>query len=316
MRLAPRFLALASLAPCGLAAPPQIEVRVEPREVTLGDPVQVEVTITGDPDVHVGEIRLGPLGENLGQPCPGESLAPVRDGDQVRRIWRTALQPFAPGQIALPTVSAVWTAADASTGEVTAELGQITVASVIPPGINPPGPKAPHGPYELPAPRPVWPYWAAAGALLALAGAWWLSRRRRAQPALAHPVPARPPHELALADLDALERSSLIAEGQFRVFFYTLTDIVRAYFAREFGLGAPEMTSEELHQALATGDYPAALCDQVRRWTAVCDLVKYARQRPRPEHCQAALTLARAIVTAGHQHWLARRETPPQAEAA
>jgi hypothetical protein len=166
-------------------------------------------------------------------------------------------------------------------------------------------------------PARLWPY--LVGGLAVFLGAlaswlWMRSRGRVERPA----VPARPPLEEALAALDALERSSHVAEQRFRQFFYTLTDIVRVYFERECEIGAPEMTSEELLLALQERHFPPPLCEQMQRWIGACDLVKYASQRPRSEHCQTALTLARAIVTSAHHHHagVGQAFQPVEAEAA
>jgi hypothetical protein len=301
---APLLTVIVLIAAAALAAPPQVSVEVEPRTCNIGDHIAVTVTVTSDPDQHIGEIHLGDLGENVAQVGGAETGAPDTARGTRRQVWRALVAPFVTGLVSLPEIKVPWTTSDGATGEARAPLGQLTVGSVIPQGITPPGPKKPHGPYELPVPRPRWPLYAVAGAIVAVVALTWLLRRMRRAPAPARPLPTRPPHEVALADLDALERSSLVAEGNFRTFFYTVTDIVRVYFEQEFRIGAPEMTSSELLAALQEASFPVPLCDQVRRWITACDLVKYASQRPRGEHCQTAITLARAIVTSAHQQHL------------
>ncbi|MBN1477603.1 hypothetical protein JXA47_12680 [Candidatus Sumerlaeota bacterium] len=312
LRRIPAILALTTLSVSTRAA--TLRAEVTPRQCTVGDRVTVVVEIDSEPGEHVGELHLGELGEDLHLAEHGR-LVPAESASGAPR-WRAEIVPFAVGMLDLPPISATVTGADSATSEATADLGQIQVDAVIPEGLEPPGPKAPHGPFTLPEPRPTWPYLALLGAVVACALIHWLVRRLR-QEGEAPPRPAevRPPHEIALADLDALEASSLVAEQRYRVFFYSLTDIVRVYFEREFGLGAPEMTTQELLDALRQRGYPAAICEQVQRWITACDLVKYASQRPAPDHCRTALTLARAIVTSAHQHFLALRDASPPSTA-
>jgi hypothetical protein len=284
-----------------------LRAEVTPRECTVGDWVTVVIEIDSEVGEHVGELRLGELGEDLHLAEHGR-LVPSESADGAPH-WRAEIVPFAMGMLDLPPVSATVTGADSATSEVTTDLGQVLVEAVIPEGLEPPGPKAPHGPYTLPEPKPMWPYLVLLGFVTACALVYRLVRRFGGEgEAPPRPAEVRPPHEMALADLDALESSSLVAEQRYRAFFYTLTDIVRVYFEQEFGLGAPEMTTEELLGALRRGEYPAALCEHVQRWVTACDLVKYASQRPAPEHCRTAVTLARAIVTSAHQHFLSLRD--------
>lgn len=318
MRASPLAAAFALLAPCALAAPPTVTVEVDPREGDLGDHVTVRADITTETGHQIREVILGELGERFALVGDPELAPPGPSGATGRtQTWRATLAVFASSEVTLPPLTVRWSSADEPSGEVTAALGTVAMRSVIPPGTNPIGPKDPQGPFELQVPSSPWRFITAAAGLAFTALALWLWKRRA--PREAKPVrPARPPYEQALADLDALAGSGLVPQQQWRPFFYTLTGIVRVYFEAECAIGAPEMTSEELLAALREHRFPATLCEQMQRWITACDLVKYARQSPRPEHCETALTLARAIVTGAHHHHLAVRAgaEAPAAKAA
>ena len=275
----------------------------------MGDPVEVAVTVTMDPGLHVSEPTLHRVLRDVVQRDAAVLTPRESTGDgAVRQTWRSVFVPFLTGHVDLPEIAVTWTSAEGATGEVRAPLGTLTVDSVLAMGITPSEPLPPHGPFSLPVPRPRWPYHVAAFATLALVVAWWAVRwwRRRGQPRPARPRRVRPPHEVALERLDALAASGMAHEDDLRVFFYTMTDIVRVYFDREFEIDAPEMTSTELLESLREGEFPVTLCETVERWVRAGDLVKYAKQRPRVEHCERAVKMAKAIVVEAHQHRLGR----------
>lgn len=146
------------------------------------------------------------------------------------------------------------------------------------------------GPLALP---PLWWPWLLATLLILLAGllAWWLWRRRRPRP-----LPAPPsPHELALHDLEALERESDLAD---REFYYRLSALLRGYLEARFRLPALEMTTEELLPRLEALAIPAESRQNTARLLRRADPVKYAgRAAPAAMRAQD-LDTARALVLA------------------
>lgn len=143
-------------------------------------------------------------------------------------------------------------------------------------------------------------YAAAAAALLAGAAlAWWLWRRRRARQA--ETVEAEvAPEDLALSQIDALAREEL---GDKR-FYFRLSAILRAYLLGQFGLGAPEMTTEELLPRIARLNLTAELGQGLRRFLIYGDGIKFAGQSAEPQQRAADLDFARRFV----------RQTTPVAE--
>jgi hypothetical protein len=114
-------------------------------------------------------------------------------------------------------------------------------------------------------------------------------------------VDLRPPGEIALERLRALEGSPLLDEVDRRPFYFALTEVVREYLGRRFGFAALDMTTSELLEALHAA--PAELRADARRWLGACDLVKFARLPASREDASSALGEALALVQ--------RAETPP-----
>lgn len=152
----------------------------------------------------------------------------------------------------------------------------------------------------LPPAKP-WPWWvwaavvtgALGAAALVCAAARALVRRAN------RPPPPVLPEVWALRALEALAATDWLGSGRAREFYYRLTEIVRVYIERKFGLAAAEMTTEEFLAALAR-DRRALPCDAVRLgvFLEACDFVKYAALRPRREDADAVLGTARAFIHA------------------
>ena len=148
-------------------------------------------------------------------------------------------------------------------------------------------------PVDVPVP---WWWWALGTALLAaaaVAAAWWWKRRAAA---LAAPRFV-PPHEAALAALDALLAEGLPEGPAVKRFYLRLSGIVRHYLEERFGLRAPEQTTEEFLAEMATG--PAVGKDHqqlLRRFLEQADMVKFAKFAPGRDEIGAAVDSARRFV--------------------
>jgi len=131
---------------------------------------------------------------------------------------------------------------------------------------------------------------AAAALALVAAVAFLATRRRRPETPLA-------PHEWALGELDRLAAADLVGRGDVHGFFVALSDIVRGYVERRFGIDAPDRTTreflEEARRSPALGEERrATLAGFLRE----ADLVKFAGARPDRSRCEDALALAREFV--------------------
>lgn len=141
-------------------------------------------------------------------------------------------------------------------------------------------------------PLPGWPWWVwtlLGAAVLAVAGlTWWLSRRKPAAPP--------PPRRVVLAPADvALQALARLREEQppVELFYTRLADIVRHYIEGQFGLRAPERTTEEF---LAEATLPAPQMGLLGAFLREADLVKFARVRPGDADRQRAYASAETFV--------------------
>ena len=106
------------------------------------------------------------------------------------------------------------------------------------------------------------------------------------------PAPPLPPHEIALRDLKKLHSERLWQEDKHKLYYSGLTDILRAYIAGQFGVGALEMTSDEIIDAMRGVEIPQKQKMDLTELLRDADLVKFAKAMPEAEANEAAYTMA------------------------
>lgn len=149
-------------------------------------------------------------------------------------------------------------------------------------------------PVELREPWSRW-WWAAPPLLATLVTLLVvLVRRYRRRQQVAVPIPA---HEWAKRQIAALISEDLVRRGRVQAFYYRISDIVRGYVERRFGVSAPEMTTEEFLSAAASdGRFGERNTAELNGFLGACDLVKYARQLPGADEADAVLRAAGGLV--------------------
>ena len=98
-----------------------------------------------------------------------------------------------------------------------------------------------------------------------------------------------PAHVIALNDLDLLKSSKIWQKGQEKAFYIKLTAIIREYIDRQYNINAPEMTSDEIIDAVkkSTGATSAIL--NLQQILSLADLVKFAKYTPLPDENDLSL---------------------------
>jgi len=291
--------------------PLTLTVEAEPPHVQVGDAITVRVRVETSGEYEVELPTIEAFGELEARVTESSEARPGPQG----LIWRRTfqLEPVTSGTLEVPSLAVrYWrrgsTAATQPTpGLVTQPAGnellsrplKIEVRSVLTDKDDPRHPRDITGTLLPPMP-PLKPWqWAAlVGAVLAAAagifGLWKVVRHR-----LRRPSPPILPEIWALRALEELGAQDWFVDGRFRDFYYRLTEIVRCYIERKFGLAAPEMTTEEFFAHLQRGRLTLPYdAERLRTFLTACDLVKYAALRPRREDADAALRTARAFIHA------------------
>ena len=126
------------------------------------------------------------------------------------------------------------------------------------------------------------------GVLALLVGAvlllmWYLRKRGKRISDLFKPAPPLPPHIVALDALENLRAEHLWQNGEYKLYYSVLSDILRTYLAGRFEVGAMEMTTDEILAALRTLDVEQKHKMELIAMLRDADLVKFAKATPEAE---------------------------------
>ena len=133
-----------------------------------------------------------------------------------------------------------------------------------------------------------------------VAGLVWLyfyarARRKTGEPLIPE-APPRPANETALEALRALESERLWQRGKVKEYHSLLTDIIRFYIEKRFGVNAPEMTSGEVLDSDTVKTLPNDDREPLKEILTRADLVKFAKFQPRPEDHERSIRFAVSFV--------------------
>lgn len=103
-----------------------------------------------------------------------------------------------------------------------------------------------------------------------------------------HPAPPMPPHEEAFRALERLYVLRLCQHDKHKLYYSTLTDILRRYIAARFEVGAMEMTSDEIIAAMRDVELQKKAAMDMADVLRAADLVKFAKAIPESEENEAS----------------------------
>ncbi len=113
------------------------------------------------------------------------------------------------------------------------------------------------------------------------------------------PVKKRlPPYDEAMQNLQNLKAAQLWQQGKEKEYFTGLTDILRVYIDRRFGINAVEMTSSQIIDTLKKNEETKAVNEQLEMILEVADIVKFAKARPLADDNEVAFQRAVNFVEA------------------
>lgn len=296
--------ALAAAAGCGGPVPPWPEppqapvalaIAVAPTTVPLLQPVTVTLDLWRRDGVTVAFAPTAPAERFATRATTVGADVPF-GGGHWQRTTLELLPVAGPGELELPAFTATVTAGAGDAGHPIAastEPQAITVTSTL--GEHGAAIEMPGEPFATPFGG--W-WWLAGGAalLLLLGLAFARFRRRRAAP-LPEQVEL-PPHVQALRELARWKNAARATPAEIAAFYVGVSQTLRVYVERRFGLCAPERTTEEFLREL---DGYAALAPhrrELERFLAQCDLVKFAAFVPGEAEHDATWSAAQAFVEA------------------
>ncbi|MDE2925789.1 MAG: BatD family protein [Acidobacteriota bacterium] len=258
-------------------SPVQLDSRVDPAQVTVGDLIRLTLTVTADPGVEVDLPEPDPdMGEFevLGHEVAG----PVEDDG--RRIWTVVytLALYKTGSFEIPPVAVSYRGEGVQAGSVRTQEHSVRVESTL--SDDSKDILDIKGPLEIP--RSLWSLWPWFAAALGLAALIFLYLRRKGgeAPSAVSREPRLSPYDEAYQALRRLRDSGLLEEGQLKPYFTRLSEIIRRYLERRYLIQAMESTTTQLLDQLRKMSLALDELKLFRDFFPCCDLVKFAKYAP------------------------------------
>ena len=101
-----------------------------------------------------------------------------------------------------------------------------------------------------------------------------------------------PPHIVALRALDKLHNEKLWQSGKEKLFYTGITDTLREYIEKRYGVNAMEMTSSEIMQSISDRQIDQKNYNELDELLKTADLVKFAKYVPQIHENEEAIPAA------------------------
>lgn len=277
--------------------PEQLRVRVTPEKVKLGEPATLEIVITHDPSQRYELKTPNDLGDF---DYLGQERMRVDGKDQSTTTIQVKVAAFQLGALDTPQLE-LEVAAPEGTATLPVPRAKLTVESILPADAQTKGENL----YDVKPPEEVpirsWRLLYALAALLALAGLTYAIVRYLQRPKVVAPAyvpPPEPLHVRTTKALDELAAQNLPAKGEFKPYYFRLSEIVRGYLGELYGFEALESTTPELLNALRSRSTPGLPMPDLVTFAEASDYIRYAKLLPSVDDCKLHLELAYRIVHA------------------
>lgn len=120
-------------------------------------------------------------------------------------------------------------------------------------------------------------------AVLIFAVFYFIKRRKKNKPLFAKKEkPQLPAHEQALLDLENLRLKKLWQNDRLKEYHSELTDIIRVYLERRFGIAAMEMVSFEILEELKKTTANDQIIAKLKATFELADMIKFAKSGATP----------------------------------
>ncbi len=290
------IMTILSLTMIGTAAaqePITATITTSEQAATVGDPVELTVTVTHPEGYYVlpPELETGWEQFVIADQTPATTVS-NGDGSATTTLTIDA-RLFAPGEYATPPLVISVTDGAGDLSEVIAAPIPVSIQSVLVEGDTDLRDIKPQA--ELPYTNLI--PWIIGGLLLAvLLGVGFLMwKRRQARLALAM-VDNRLPHEVALDELERIEGLRLSENGRFKEHYTLVSDTVRLYIEKISGVPVTERTTGEIQTNLRNSKIDPKVARDFVAFLLESDLIKFSTFEPNINAANQLMLSARNIV--------------------
>ena len=267
------------------AQAPTVEARLVPDSIGIGDTFTLEIDVERD-QVQVTEFPLYEDDGNLElvRSLPVDTLS--QEGRRLRLRKRYVLQAFSEGRYNLGRPGVLYADKNIVDTLRTADSLRLDVGTFqIDTARQTIHDLKPQRTLPLRAEEFTGYLFGGLFLLLNLAGLlfalrYHLAKRGKHLGDLFRPAPPAPPHVEAIRALEGLHNQKLWQNNRHKAYYSGLTDILRRYLADRYGIGAMEMTSDEIIDAVRPLDLPRKSALELAALLREADLVKFAKATP------------------------------------
>ena len=300
-----RCAALSVAAAAFGQSPPTVQMRVQPQQAAVGDPIHLDVAIIApagskitvpNPGNQIGDLSV--LEFQGGPTVPADtSPKPVVPPGMIRHDARIVVAAYKTGEYEVPALSVSVQSPDGKSLELKTQPGKFRIESIL--GKDDQNPKELKKQAEIQEPV-RWIFWVALGLalfLLAAVAAWLLGRRKRKVPEI-RPSPQIDPLAAAESELRDLAGRGLLEKGLLKPYYVALSEIIKRALDAGFEIPTREKTTSEIMDGLRAGSPApkAETLDRIESLLVDCDLVKFAKYIPSESKNQGSLRRAFEIV--------------------
>ena len=258
----------------------------------VGDPIQLTLAVTHPAGYQVIQPTLAEIWGDLTVAGLSPATTVVNGDGSETTTWQIDARLFQPGAFSTPALEVSVTDGQGSLQKVLAAPAAVSIVSVLQEGDTELRDIKPQAALPLPA---VWP-WIAAGlaavAAVATFAAWQMRRGKLGA------MDNRQAHEVALDGLNIVEGLRLPEQGRFKEHYTLVSDTVRIYVERRFGVPALERTTGEIRPDLARTAMTPEVTALLVAFLQESDLVKFSQWTPDLASAHQLLAQGRMIVEA------------------
>ena len=258
-----------------------VESKIDKAEVSVGELVLYEVTVRHAPEI---EVTMPPPGINLGgfEIRDYNVLDPVEIDNIIERKVEYIIAAYDTGIYSIPPTGVLYMANDFVQNVLMTDEVTIRVKSILTGDME--------DIIEIKDPLELVRNWntiillVAVGLVLTvfgILGFLYYRQKKRGKSLFEWKKEPEPPaHEEAIASLDKLRESSLLADGSIKEYYVQLSDIVRLYLQKRYFKPVMEMTTTQSKAALAEENIGEEALPIIELLLDDCDLVKFAKYLP------------------------------------
>ncbi|MCF8336066.1 MAG: hypothetical protein K9H65_05640 [Bacteroidales bacterium] len=288
------------IVPYGIASaqPFQAEASLDTNKILIGDQIYLNINVVQPENARVSfpdiEKQVSPAVEIL-ESSKRDTI--TREGNDIEIRQRFLVTSFDTGQVDLPSFTFPYRY-DSRKGSVETSPLAMTVQAVrVDTTRNIFDIKAPFGaPVTF---MEALPYIAGILALILLG---WLvyyiiKKRKRKEPFIASRKPEEPAHVYAFRELNKLKEEALWQHDQVKRYYSRLSEILRTYLWKRYGIKTLERTTDEILDSLEKSDFSGDhLYRRLEDTLRLSDLVKFAKMVPSPSENKQCLDFAYEFV--------------------